>query len=821
MAREGIAKLGAWAAIGAMAPPAAWAQDASANASAMGGAVSRVLIVEGGLLGALAVGAAALAALVAARRRLIAPQAWSAALLLASGMVFLADAFGLLQFPPGGPVSAQFYAYGFLFAAGSIYAGAAFPLLDSAIGRVVAGFAATAGVGLGAAGAFGFEGALPALHYALGGLAAASVGLAIFGALAGDASSRLALVPMVLIALAGLFMLWRGVIEAESGAGDLAAHTLLTLGLLGAGFASLARLRVRVAAEGAPTPKPGEARGFSIDHAQLGDILEYVGVGSIDWDPANGVFHASPHVGAVLDGAPGAGPSSESEFRARLKPEDEPLYEEALTGGTSPSDGEFDVVLRMVDQAGEVRPVRFRGARAVNQDGRPERIVGFVERAEGGGEADRDALTGFLERKAFTEKLSQSLSGLNESERDKAAVVLIDLDRLKAVNDALGHGRGDELIARLAERIDAALWPGDLAGRYGGDEFVIFAAPQEMARAPLDFAKDLLDQIGQPLTIGEQEVFPSASIGVATVETSGPSAGALISDAEAAVYKAKDEGRGRVERFEPNNGGAAISALALETDLRRALERDEIEVRYQPIIGLKDGRPAGFEALLRWRHPQLGLLTPSKFMGVADATGLITSIGKRVLQHAGADIADWRRRPGLEHLFVSINISSRQLLKSDLESAVEQAITAYALPKRALRVEITESQIMTDPDAAALVLERLKELGAGLALDDFGTGYSSLSHIQRFPFDVLKIDKSFVSEMDQDEGARRIVQAVVDLAHDLNMEVVGEGAESEAAAKHLRATGCDFAQGYIFGAAKTVNEASEFLRLSTATSAAE
>ncbi|MEM9749322.1 MAG: EAL domain-containing protein, partial [Pseudomonadota bacterium] len=287
---------------------------------------------------------------------------------------------------------------------------------------------------------------------------------------------------------------------------------------------------------------------------------------------------------------------------------------------------------------------------------------------------------------------------------------------------------------------------------------------------------------------------------------------ALLASAEAAMYEAKAEGGGRAVLYSPGAPGAAPASMSLETDLRRALERGEIEVHYQPIIRLSDGAVAGFEALARWRHPERGLVTPTDFIGFAEATDLIAPISRAVLNAAASDLAAWRAEMQQSGLFVGVNIDSRQVLRAGLEKSVSDAISACGLPPEALRIEVTESQIMADPEAASAVLSSLQRMGVMLALDDFGTGFSSLSYLHQFDFDAIKIDQSFTVGMDSDPTAVKIVRAIIDLAHDLSMKVVAEGAESEASARRLRAMGCDFAQGFIFGAAMTAAEAQSFIR---------
>ncbi|MEM8987173.1 MAG: bifunctional diguanylate cyclase/phosphodiesterase [Pseudomonadota bacterium] len=556
--------------------------------------------------------------------------------------------------------------------------------------------------------------------------------------------------------------------------------------------------------------------------AQLAAILDYSGIGVWDWNGEADLVNAAPAAATLFGFDADVPPKSADRWRQRVLAEDVDAFDAAIGRTPRSVDGDFDLEFAVAAPNGLRRRLRMRGARAVSASGGPERVVAFVEEAAvqrpaalgapsmsataanapSPKPADaKDALTGLASRAGALAVLGNAIA----SAPSGAAALVIDLDKFKAVNAALGHDGGDTLLKILAGRIAGALRPGETAARLSGDEFaVVVEGEAEDLQARADA---ILALIEQPLQIDGREVFPAASIGVAMSSGPGQSAEALLNAAETATKAAKSEGRGRVVLYSRGDHGDPAEDMGMGADLNRALERGELELRYQPIIRLADGTPAGFEALIRWRHPEKGLLSPDEFIPMADEMSVINTIGRAVLFHAAEDLARWRAATGLDKLFMAVNISSRQLLTSGFENDVAEAVKAAALPAGALHVELTESQIMARPDEAANVLQRLKDAGAGLALDDFGTGYSSLSHLQRFDFDCLKIDKSFVAAMDHDPVSVKIARSIIELGHDLAMTVVAEGVETELSARRLRAMGCEFAQGYIFGAPMEGEEA--------------
>jgi EAL domain-containing protein (putative c-di-GMP-specific phosphodiesterase class I) len=367
----------------------------------------------------------------------------------------------------------------------------------------------------------------------------------------------------------------------------------------------------------------------------------------------------------------------------------------------------------------------------------------------------------------------------------------------------LGHVAADQLLVELSRKLKLCLRPEDVIARFGGDEFTILLADTRDATAASRVARRIRRELREPLAVGGHEVFASASIGIALGSHGYDAPEECLRDADAAMYRAKALGKARHEVFDRSMHERATALLKLETDLRRAVERGEFRVHYQPIVSLAEGRLVGFEALLRWEHPEEGLLPPSRFMAVAEETGLITEVGAWVLREACRQAREWQdggsggaggRRP----LRVSVNLGSREFAQPDLVGQIRPALEGAGLRAEDLRLEITEGVVMGDAAAAAALLGGLKAVGVGLDIDDFGTGYSSLSYLHEFDIDVLKIDRSFIRRMCADEGDLEIVRTIVSLAHSLKLEVTAEGVETAEQLLRLRQLGCEYGQGYYF-----------------------
>jgi len=412
--------------------------------------------------------------------------------------------------------------------------------------------------------------------------------------------------------------------------------------------------------------------------------------------------------------------------------------------------------------------------------------------------ADHDALTGLPNRRLLEDRLTQALA-MSQRNREHTAVMFVDLDRFKTVNDSLGHAVGDVLLKEVSQRLVAQLRTGDTICRIGGDEFVLVLPQIKRTSDVAQVAHKVIEQLSLPVMVEERELVVTPSIGIAVFPDDGRDAETLIRNADAAMYHAKEAGRANYQFFTEQMNQAASRRLALESDLRRALSKGELRVHYQRIAdvtGRDLGKTVGHEALLRWQHPERGLVLPGDFIQLAEETGLILRIGEWVLREA----CRWATFIGVErNLPVSVNLSARQFNDPKLVRTVSNALKQSGLPAHLLTLEITESTAMQQTDITLATLRKLKELGVSIALDDFGTGYSSFSYLKLFPVNTLKIDRSFIAEVERDGDHRAIVAAIIALAQVLNLKVVAEGVETEGQKQFLRGFGCEEVQGYLTG----------------------
>ena len=407
--------------------------------------------------------------------------------------------------------------------------------------------------------------------------------------------------------------------------------------------------------------------------------------------------------------------------------------------------------------------------------------------------ARTDELTGLANRERFRVRLAERIERAREAE-ESFAVMLLDLDRFKEINDTLGHHYGDQLLRELGPRLVECVGPAGLVARMGGDEFAILPAEQtddpqlleEMARA-------LTGTVQQPTVIEEMTLQVGASVGIARYPVDGDDSHTLLRRADVAMYTAKD-GHSGVQLYAADSDQNSVHRLSVISDFQRALERDELVVHYQPIVDVRGADIRGAESLVRWEHPEHGLLAPGAFIAAVEQTGLIGPLTRHVLERSIAQCATWRTDGN--DLSVAVNLSVRNLLDPGLPVQISALLDTYGLPADALQLEITESMIMSDPERALVIVGRLSELGVRLSVDDFGTGYSSLANLKRLPIDELKIDRSFVSPMMQDESDLIIVRSTINLGHDLGLTVIAEGVEDELTLKRLATLGCDLAQGY-------------------------
>lgn len=492
---------------------------------------------------------------------------------------------------------------------------------------------------------------------------------------------------------------------------------------------------------------------------------------------------------------PLASECSGAAFVALALPQDRALAESLL----KPQEEGTELVVRMRMRGAET--CLWRGVWL--EDGlRAAGLVALETKAAG---ANKDALTGLLDRRTFLNRAAETFARPGEYE-----LIVADVDRLRRLNEALGHERTDLVLAALGSRLAAAF--SDLASpaRVGEDEFAVLL-PRGQGTGTGERMREAMEQ---PLRVAGFDIYPTVSIGAVTFEggPDAPDAAELLRRAELAVDAAKSAGRSGAAAYGRAMESDSLSRLALEGDLRNAFVRGEIEPFFQPIVNLNTGAVAGFEALARWRHPKRGLVAPDEFLGLTQEMGLMNDLGLMMMTRSARQLAEWlKRHPRAGHLFCSVNLSVGEIERPNLMEDVQRVIQETGLPRGALKLEVTEGDIMRDTAKAAVILQKLKDVGASLALDDFGTGFSSLSYLARLPFDTLKIDRYFVLTMDKDEGSAKIVKSVVALGRDLSLEVVAEGVENAGLAALLLDASCHYGQGFGYAPALPAQEAEVYL----------
>ncbi|HEU5274323.1 MAG TPA: EAL domain-containing protein [Xanthobacteraceae bacterium] len=558
-----------------------------------------------------------------------------------------------------------------------------------------------------------------------------------------------------------------------------------------------------------------------ITHGIVSDVerraLALTGAGDMiwDWDVSADKVFTSPETEHALGLKRGALDGPAVRWLDVLHPLDRDRFRAALDGVLEQRRGRLVQDFRLRTPDGHYLWFALKARPVVGSDGEVVRLVGTLTDVTEFKTAEErllhdsvhDNLTGLPNRQLFLDRLESVLAFAKADAGIKPTVIVIDLDRFKQVNDSVGMAVGDSILLTLARRLARVLKPQDTLARIAGDQFsLILLSEKEPARI-IAFAETLRKALRAPITFNDREIFLTASIGIALADSQPNRNEEVLKDAELAMYHSKRIGGDRIEVFKPAMRARKTDRLALESELRRALEREEISILYQPIVRLEDRAIAGFEALARWDHPKMGRLSPSEFISVAEEIGLIVDLGLFVLERTARQLGVWQRAVrGRTPLFASVNVSSRQLLRHDLIHDLRTVLARSGLARGTLKLELTESLVMENPELAAQMLQRMKELGAGLALDDFGTGHSSLAYLQRFPFDTIKIDQSFVRTTAK--GKRPVIlRSIIALAHDLGMEVVAEGAETDSDAVELYQLGCEFAQGYAFGEPMSAEQA--------------
>jgi diguanylate cyclase (GGDEF)-like protein/PAS domain S-box-containing protein len=537
--------------------------------------------------------------------------------------------------------------------------------------------------------------------------------------------------------------------------------------------------------------------------------LALTGAGDMiwDWDVSADRVYTSPETEQMLGIKRGVLEGPASRWLDVLHTLDRDRFRAALDSVLEQRRGRLMQDFRLRAADGHYLWFALKARPVVGSDGEVVRLVGTLtdvtefKTAEERllHDAVHDNLTGLPNRQLFLDRLEAVLGFAKSDPAFRATVVVVDLDRFKQVNDSVGIAVGDSILLTLARRLGRLLKPQDTLARLSGDQFAMIVLSERDPTRLIAFAETIRRTLRAPITFNDREIFLTASIGLALGDGQPHRTEEVLKDAELAMYHAKRIGGDRIELFKPPMRARKTDRLTLESELRRALDREEITIVYQPIVRLEDRSVAGFEALARWDHPKMGRMSPKEFIGIAEEIGLIVDLGLFVLEHTARQLAAWQRSVRLrEPVFASVNVSSRQLLRHDLIHDLRTVLSRTGVARGTLKLELTESLVMENPEHAAQLLSRIRELGAGLALDDFGTGHSSLSYLQRFPFDTIKIDQSFVRT--NNKGTRPVIlRSIVALAHDLGMDVVAEGAETDSDAVELYQLGCEYAQGFVFG----------------------
>ncbi|MGV1790764.1 EAL domain-containing protein [Rhizobium lusitanum] len=524
-----------------------------------------------------------------------------------------------------------------------------------------------------------------------------------------------------------------------------------------------------------------------------------------DWDVARDRVVTTPDISMKLGLSPGTMHGAARNWLPRLHPDDRDRFRATLDVLLEHRRGRLNHEFRIRAEDGHFHWLSIRARPVLGSNGEIIRCVGtIVDITEQKNSVERllhdavhDNLTGLPNRQVFLDRLQAVLTLASDGNQLRPTVMVIDIDRYKLVNDTLGVAAGDNILIALTRRLRRLMKPQDTLARLSGDQFGLILVSERDPAKVADFADAISKAIMVPINFANREIILTASVGLTSWVDQQENAAGMLSDAELAMYRAKRAGGNRVEPFQPAFRSFGTDRLQLETDLRRAVERKELSLVYQPIVRLEDAEVAGFEALMRWEHPKRGNIPPSEFIPIAEASDIIGPLGMFALEQATNDLKAWQRQTGDLPLFVSINLSSVQLLNNELYDDIRALLAKTHCDPSRIKLELTESQVMENPEQARLVLDKLRDAGIGLALDDFGTGYSSLAYLTRFPFDTIKLDKAMVR--DESDKKAVLLRSVISMARELNMRVVAEGIESEEDALELAKIGCTYGQSFIFG----------------------